>query len=135
MSVSYHLGKFPPSALRWEELIPLLGPANAGLARYDGLLQAIPNPSVLLAPLTMQEAVLSSRIEGTQATASEVFEFEADEQRYAGEHRNDIVEVLNYRRALSSAIQDLQTLPLSQRTFGQSSASHGRRARGQQSPR
>jgi Fic family protein len=113
--VAYHLGKFPPPALQWEALIPLLGPANAGLARYDGLLQAIPNPSVLLAPLSMQEAVLSSRIEGTQATASEVFEFEADEQRFAGERRNDIVEVLNYRRALSSAVKQMEKLPLSQR--------------------
>lgn len=113
--VAYHLGQFPPDNLRWEALIPLVGPANAGLARYDGLLQAIPNPQVLLAPLTMQEAVLSSRIEGTQATASEVFEFEADEQRYAGEHRQDIAEVLNYRRALSAAVKKLQELPLSQR--------------------
>lgn len=115
MSVRYHLGKFPPGSLRWEELIPLLGPASAALARYDGLLQAIPNPQVLLAPLTTQEAVLSSRIEGTQATASEVFEFEADEARFTGERRDDIREVLNYRRALSFAVVKLTELPLSQR--------------------
>ena len=115
MSVRYHLGKFPPPSLRWEELIPLLGPASAALARYDGLLQAIPNPQVLLAPLTTQEAVLSSRIEGTQATASEVFEFEADEARFTGERRDDIREVLNYRRALSFAVTKLAELPLSLR--------------------
>ena len=89
MSIHYHLEQFPPGNLHWEELIPLLGPASAALARYDGLLQAIPNPQVLLAPLTTQEAVLSSRIEGTQATASEVFEFEADEARFTGERRDD----------------------------------------------
>lgn len=44
------------------------------LARYDGLLEAIPNAYVLLTPLTTQEAVLSSRIEGTQATLSAYFE-------------------------------------------------------------
>ena len=115
MSIHYHLEQFPPGNLHWEELIPLLGPASAALARYDGLLQAIPNPQVLLAPLTTQEAVLSSRIEGTQATASEVFEFEADEARFTGERRDDIREVLNYRRALSSAVTRLAELPLSQR--------------------
>jgi Fic family protein len=115
MSISYHLGKFPPTGIQWESLIPLLGPASAALARYDGLLQAIPNPQVLLAPLTTQEAVLSSRIEGTQATASEVFEFEADEARFTGERRDDIREVLNYRRALSQAVTQLSKLPLSQR--------------------
>lgn len=50
MSVRYHLGQFPPPGIQWENLIPLLGPASAALARYDGLLQAIPNPRVLLAP-------------------------------------------------------------------------------------
>jgi hypothetical protein len=38
--VHYHLGQFPPQALDWPQLIPLIGPANAGLARYDGLLSA-----------------------------------------------------------------------------------------------
>ncbi|MCL2178830.1 MAG: hypothetical protein FWB81_05420 [Cystobacterineae bacterium] len=50
----------------WEQLIPWIGPANAGLARYDMLLSAIPNARILLSPLTTQEAVLSSKIEGTQ---------------------------------------------------------------------
>ena len=115
MSIRYHLGKFPPSGMRWDELIPLLGPASAALARYDGLLQAIPNPQVLLAPLTTQEAVLSSRIEGTQATASEVFEFEADEARFSAGKGDDIREVLNYRRALAFAVGAMKDLPLSQR--------------------
>ncbi|WP_419593833.1 Fic/DOC family N-terminal domain-containing protein, partial [Thiolapillus sp.] len=66
--VHYHEGKFPPSELNWRRLVPLIGPANAAVARYDGILAAIPNAHVLLSPLTTQEAVLSSRIEGTQAT-------------------------------------------------------------------
>ena len=60
--VYYHEGKFPPWKLNWERLIPLIGPANAAVARYDGILSAIPNPHILLSPLTTQEAVLSSRI-------------------------------------------------------------------------
>lgn len=72
--VQYHYGKFPPLNIDWSRLIPLLGPASAALARYDGTLVAIPNAAVLLSPLTTQEAVLSSRIEGTQATRGEISE-------------------------------------------------------------
>lgn len=78
MAVNYQLGDFPPEQLDWPQLIPLLGPASAAVTRYDGTLAAIPNASVLLSPLTTQEAVLSSRIEGTQATMGEVLEFEAE---------------------------------------------------------
>ncbi len=77
--VRYHMGSFPPRRLDWEALIPLLGPSAAAIARYDGALAALPNAEVLLSPLTTQEAVLSSRIEGTQATFGEVLEFEAED--------------------------------------------------------
>jgi len=60
--VRYHEGRFPPPPLDWPALIPLLGPAAAAVARYDGMLAAVPNPGVLHSPLTTQEAVLSSRI-------------------------------------------------------------------------
>jgi len=52
----------------------LVGDANAELARYDGLLQGITNPQIMFSPLTNEEAVLSSKIEGTQATVDEVLE-------------------------------------------------------------
>lgn len=67
----------PVQNLDWRQLLPLVGQANAALARYDGLLAGIPNPAVMLSPLTTQEAVLSSKIEGTQATVDEVLEQEA----------------------------------------------------------
>ena len=75
--VKYHLGKFPPPSLNWPRLIPLIGPAYTAIARYDGVLSAVPNADVLLSPLTTQEAVLSSKIEGTVTTVEEVLEFEA----------------------------------------------------------
>ena len=66
MAVHYQGDAFPPEQrLDWPQLIPFIGPAAAALARYDGLLSAIPNPRLLLAPLATREAVLSSRIEGT----------------------------------------------------------------------
>ena len=118
MAVQYHRGKFPPDRwLDWSRLIPLLGPTAAAIARYDGMLAAIPNPEVLLAPLTTQEAVLSSRIEGTQATIGEVLEFEAGRMPASLERREDIHEVLNYRAAMQQARTSLETLPLSQRVI------------------
>lgn len=117
MAVQYHQGKFPPAELDWPKLLPLIGPANAAIARYDGVLDGIPNPDVLLSPLTAQEAVLSSRIEGTQATLGEVLEFEAQGNLFdeSTPKKADIREVLNYRAALREAIRLLDTLPLSQR--------------------
>lgn len=113
--VQYHQGRFPPPTLDWPRLIPLIGPAAAAIARYDGMLTAVPNPTVLLAPLTTQEAVMSSRIEGTEATMEEVLEFEAGQGAPSPERRNDIQEVLNYRAAMREAERLLGTLPLSQR--------------------
>lgn len=115
--VSYHLGQFPPSELDWPRLIPLIGPANAAIARYEGVLHGIPNANVLLSPLTAQEAVLSSRIEGTQATLGEVLEFEAEgaHEDESTPKKADIREVLNYRAALLEATAQLNALPLSQR--------------------
>jgi len=52
--------KLPLTNLDYQLLFALVGDANAELARYDGLLQGIPNPEVMLSPLTTQEAVLSS---------------------------------------------------------------------------
>jgi Fic family protein len=119
--VKYHCNKFPPQELEWSKIIPFIGPANAALARYDGLLSSIPNPAVLLSPLTTQEAVLSSRIEGTQATMGEIFEYEAEgaTKDLSPEKEADINEVLNYRKAIWKANELLQELPLCQRIIKQ----------------
>lgn len=120
--VQYHYNKFPPSDIDWSRLIPLLGPASAALARYNGTIAAIQNTSVLLTPLTTQEAVLSSKIEGTQATMGEVLEYEAegDSQDLSIERKADINEVLNYRQAMWHALDLLDELPLCQRVIKES---------------
>lgn len=101
----------PIREVDWEALIPLIGRANRSLALYDGVLYGVPNPEVLLSPLTTQEAVLSSRIEGTQATLGEVLKFEAGEEASAPSRHTDIVEILNYRRALRHAEKALRKKP------------------------
>ena len=97
----------PLKCLDWTRFIPLIGPANAAVARYDGILKAIPNPQVLLSPFTTNEAVLSSRIEGTQATLEEVLEFDA-QARPKQEPNPDVREVLNYRHAMIEAVRHEQ---------------------------
>lgn len=115
--VQYHAGRFPPDNLDWPALIPLIGPAAAAVARYDGTLATIPNSGILLAPLTTQEAVLSSRIEGTQATMGEVLEFEAGREPDSPARREDIHEIINYRTAMRRAEEMLGKLPLSHRVI------------------
>lgn len=117
--VHYHEGDFPPKRIDWERLIPLIGPANAALARYDGTLATLPNAAVLLSPLMTQEAVLSSRIEGTEATMGEVLEFEAGivPDSPQTEKTADIHEVLNYLRAMGRGVELLKELPLCQRVI------------------
>ena len=101
----------PINDLDYKSLFGLVGDANAELARYDGLLQGIPNPVVMLSPLTTQEAVLSSRIEGTQATVDEVLEQEAGLIK-EGEKYKDIQEISNYRLALFQASEYLRDYPI-----------------------
>jgi Fic family protein len=116
--VQYHYGKFPPQEIDWKQLIPLLGPTSAALARYDGTLNAVLNPNVLLSPLTTQEAVLSSKIEGTVTTITEVLKFEAEGPgERPPEKVADIKEVLNYRKAMRHAVDQLRELPLCQRVI------------------
>jgi len=105
--------KLPIPELKWEPLIPLIGQANRSLARYDGVLYGVPNPTVLLSPLTTQEAVLSSRIEGTRATLGEVLRHEAGEKLPDESIRQDAQEIINYRRALLTAEYELETRPFS----------------------
>jgi Fic family protein len=97
----------PLRELDYGRLIGPVGRANLELARYDGLLQGLVNPEIMLSPITMQEAVLSSRIEGTQATLDEVLEHEAGATK-TGAKAQDVHEILNYRAALLLARDHLK---------------------------
>jgi len=103
--------ELPLKNVDWVRFITLIGQANAELARYDGALQGIINPAVLLSPLTTKEAVLSSRIEGTQATLVEVMEFEAIPEKKTEKYK-DIQEIINYRKSMHFAIDWLDKKPI-----------------------
>jgi Fic family protein len=103
--------KLPLESIGWERLIPLLGRANRSLAYYDGVLKGLPNPELLLSPLTTQEAVLSSKIEGTQASLSDVLKYEAGDPPEEEARQLDIQEILNYRKGLKTAEAALKKKP------------------------
>ena len=105
--------KLPLDTLDWVSYISLIGDARDRLSKFDGLLQGIPNPNVLLSPLNTQEAVVSSKIEGTQATLEEVLEYEADPKEL-NDKKDDILEVLNYRKAMYYAISEMRKRPLTE---------------------
>ena len=106
-AVPYHLGCFPPPALDYAQLIPSLLTATAALARYDQMLGSLHNSELFLAPLRGQEAVVSSRMEGTISTLDEIMQLEAqfadDDAAASAEFRSDAIETALYQRALKTA--------------------------------
>ena len=108
----------PLKTIDWERHVTLIGKANAALARYDGILLGMVNPQVLLSPLTTREAVLSSRIEGTQASLEEVLQYEADvgdpeknQVQPDSPQVRDIHEIINYRKAMGTAVEKMAGRP------------------------
>ena len=116
-AVSYHLGAFPPTALDYEALLGPLEEAAASLARYDAKMTSMVNSELFLAPLRRQDAVSSSRMEGTISTIEEVYRLEAEEDAGGSdpykEARNDDIETFLYSRALRNAQRALaEGMPL-----------------------
>lgn len=106
-AVDYHYGRFPPALDNLTRLIPALTAATAALARYDQTLRGMHNGEVLLAPLRSQEAVVSSRMEGTISTLDEILRYEAEaeaaEQGVQSSFRSEVIEVALYSRAMRTA--------------------------------
>lgn len=104
-----------PPALTWTpELITVLSEADRALGELAGLGRSLLNPHLLIRPFVRREAVLSSRIEGTRASLSDLYAYEAV-QLTMFEPPPDVREVYNYVRALEYGLERLRTLPLSSR--------------------
>lgn len=88
-----------------DELHLLLSKADRDLARLDGITSVLPNPDLFIAMYVKKEALLSSQIEGTQASLEGVLEFEA--ALVPKEDISEIKEVVNYIRALNYGIERL----------------------------
>lgn len=91
------------------EMIYLLSAADRRLGRLDGITQILPNPDLFVAMYVKKEAVLSSQIEGTQASLIDILE--EDEENHEHKEKN-VEEVVNYVNAMNYGIKRLQDLPL-----------------------
>lgn len=112
-AIRYHEGLFPPEKIHYESIIIELLAAEQALARFDQMLKNLHNSEILLAPLRNQEAVLSSRMEGTISTIDEIMEFEANvkedsEDPYDTDVRSDVIETLLYQRSLRNAQRGME---------------------------
>ena len=104
----------PPKLTYNSELAVCLSRADAALSELAGVGRLLPNPHLLIEPLMRQEAVLSSRIEGTRASLSDVLEAEALDV-HASKQTPDVLEVRNYISAMTHGLHRLSSLPLSLR--------------------
>ena len=96
---AFHPAPYPPSDLRLNPpFLALLSQADMELGRLVGAAEILPNPDLFVRMYVRREAVLSSQIEGTQASLMDVLEYEA--MRARSERKIDVQEVSNYVSAL-----------------------------------
>ena len=109
----------PPQFEFDHALVSVLSEADRALGELAGLGRTLPNPNLLIRPFIRREAVLSSRIEGTQADVADLYAYEARQlalplaQSAASD--TDVREVFNYVRALEYGLERINTLPISLR--------------------
>lgn len=105
-AVDYHYDKFPPSQLDYQKAMHQIIKSTDAIARFDQMLKNMHNSEILLAPLRNQEAVISSRMEGTVSTIDEILKYEADYDDYVdtgSSVRSEVIETILYQRALKAA--------------------------------
>ena len=108
----------PPQLDFTSELVLALSDADRSLGELSGTGRTLPNPYLLIRPFLRREAVLSSRIEGTQASLSELLAYEAQQLPASAARRSptsDVQEVANYVLALEYGLDRVKSLPLSLR--------------------
>jgi Fic family protein len=104
-----------PPKINWsEDLVISLSAADRALGELAGLGRSLPNPHLLVRPFVRREAVLSSRIEGTQASLTDLYAYEA-RQSTLWASPPDARDVHNYVQALDYGLHRLRTLPVSLR--------------------
>lgn len=102
-----------PPLLIDSEMVDILSKADRALGKLSGMAESLPNPDLFLAMYVRKEAVLSSRIEGTQASLEDILEYESVDRPKT--LANDVGEVVNYVRAMNYGLRRLEELPLSLR--------------------
>jgi len=101
-----------PPDLTWDSSFATqISRADQAIAKLAGIGETLPNPHIFINPFIRREAVLSSRIEGTVTTLSELLKFEAGRGKAVG----DVKEVINYVKALEFGLSRLKDIPMSLR--------------------
>lgn len=101
--------KLPPKINYDESLTALISEASIQLGNLSGIGKLIPNPNLLISPYLRREAVLSSKIEGTQASILDVFRLEAGGMMEEKERETKrVIEVVNYVQALNECLDYVQ---------------------------
>jgi len=95
------------------EMIELLSRSDTAIGRLSGISETLPNPDLFVAMYVRKEAVLSSQIEGTEASLEDVLEYESENRPKT--LANDVTEVVNYVRAMNCGLERIDELPLSLR--------------------
>lgn len=90
------------------EIIKLISKANNAMGAYRGFLINTINPMLLISPLVSQEAVLSSKLEGTHATIEDFINYDAGNE--VSVSKDEMQEVMNYRSALYFALGKMSTI-------------------------
>lgn len=103
-----------PFRLKMDNVLQsLLSEADQALGRLDGIAELLPDVNFFVLMYIGKEATLSSQVEGTQATFSDLLKAEAYIKD--AEVHNDVDEIQNYVRAMNYGLERLETLPLSLR--------------------
>jgi len=106
----------PPKVEYDARLVLALSRADTALSALDGLARHLPDPTTIVGPYLRREAVLSSRIEGTEAKVSDLLLEEAEPApEVRAKLPKDVLEVRNYVMALEQGIEKMKKLPLSLR--------------------
>lgn len=103
----------PEPPIDMSNLFDLLDKANAALGRLDGMSMVLPDSSLFLYMYIRKEAVLSSQIEGTQSSLSDLLLFES--KQVPGVPLDDVTEVSRYVSAMNYGLERVKELPLSLR--------------------
>ena len=102
-----------PPLVMTDEFLTALSKADRALARLDMTSEIVPDPDLFVSMYVRREAVLSSQIEGTQASLMDVLEYEAITREVGPD--SDVVEIINYIDALRHGLARLGELPVSLR--------------------
>ena len=109
------------------DMISLLIKANTQIAALNEIAKHIPNMNLFVSMYVRKEALMSSQIEGTQATLEDMFDPMLDINR-----NRDVADVVNYIKATEYAIRRLETLPLCNRLLRETHAVLMENVRGQE---